>query len=69
MKNTMIMLGCIATFIFTWMSLSFIGYLLSDAGTEFRQVATHGGVLMLMLIFGWVPSVIVGADLNDRLSS
>jgi hypothetical protein len=69
MKTTKIMLGCMATFMITWMTFSFIGYLLSDAGTQFRQVATHGGVIMLMLIFGWIPSVIVGADLDEKLSS
>lgn len=68
MKNTTIMLGVILTFILTWMSLSFIGFLLSDPGTSFRQVATHGGVAMFMLIFGWIPSVIVGADLDSKLA-
>lgn len=68
MKTTKIMLGCLITFITTWMTVSFIGYLLSEPGTQFRQVASHGGVLMLMLIFGWIPSVIVGADLDEKLA-
>lgn len=68
MKNTLIMLGCISAFVFTWLSFSLLGYLLSDPGTEFRQVATNGGLLMFMLIFGWIPSVIVGIDMDTKLS-
>lgn len=66
MKNTIIMLAVIATFILTWMFISTIGYLLSQDVT-FREVATHGGTLMAMLIFGWIPAVITGSDLNERL--
>ena len=56
-----------ATFILTWLTLAFIGYLLSDPGATFRQVASHGGLIMLMLVFGWIPSVIVGMDLDEKL--
>jgi hypothetical protein len=66
MKNTILMLAIIATFILTWMFISTIGYLLSQDVT-FREVATHGGTLMTMLIFGWIPAVITGSDLNERL--
>lgn len=62
------MLCCILTFILSWMSISFIGYMLSDVGTTFRQVATNGGCIMFMIVFGWLPCVIVAYDLDNKLS-
>ncbi len=59
------MVGCIVTFLLTWLTIATIGYLLSSE-TDFRSCATNGGTLMFMLIFGWIPSVIVGADLEKR---
>jgi len=65
MKSTKIMVGCIVTFLLTWVSLSIIAYLLSSV-TDFRTCATNNGTIMFMLIFGWIPSVIVGCDLDKR---
>lgn len=67
MKSTKLMLAVLATFLITWNVIGMIGYLLSD--TSYRECMTHGGVLMLMLIFGWIPSVIVGADLEKKLEN
>jgi hypothetical protein len=65
MKTTKIMLAVIATFLLTWVSLSIIAYLLSSV-TDFKTCATNNGTIMFMLIFGWIPSVIVGCDLDKR---
>jgi len=67
MKSTKLMLAVLATFLITWNVIGMIGYLLSDI--SYRECMTHGGVLMLMLIFGWIPSVIVGADLEKKLEN
>jgi Na+/proline symporter len=67
MKSTKIMLAVIATLISTWTLMSLIGWVLSD--TPLRECYTHGGILMLMLIFGWIPAVIIGADLNEQLEN
>ena len=65
MKSTKIMLAVIATFITTWTSMSLIGWMLSEL--SLRECYTHGGTLMLMLIFGWIPSVIIADDLSKHL--
>ena len=65
MKSTKIMLAVIATLLITWCVMGFIGYLISDC--SYRECIIHGGTLMLMLIFGWIPAVIIGADLNEHL--
>ena len=65
MKSTKIMLAVIATLIATWTTFSLIGYFLSDL--SLRDCFTHGGTLMLMLVFGWIPAVILASDLNDTL--
>lgn len=65
MKSTKIMLAVIATLIATWTLFSFIGYFLYDL--SLRDCFTHGGTLMLMLIFGWIPAVIIASDLNNTL--
>ena len=66
MRSTKIMLALIATFLITWMSLSTIFYLLSDDAT-FKQIATSGPIWFFLLIVGWVPCIIVGADLDKKL--
>ena len=68
MKNSKIMLSCVATFIATWMFISIVAYLFTDVAT-FREVAANPVVLMIMLIFGWIPSVIVGGDLDKKINS
>lgn len=65
MKSTKIMLAVIATLIATWTTFSLIGYILSD--TSLRDCYTHSGTLFMMLIFGWIPAVIIASDLNDTL--
>lgn len=65
MKQTKIMLAIIATILLTWCVIGLIGYLLSDL--SYKQCMTHGGTLMFMLIFGWIPSIIVGEDLDKTL--
>jgi hypothetical protein len=59
------MLAVIATILLTWCVMGTIGYLLSDL--SYKQCMTHGATLMLMLIFGWMPAIIVGDDLDKSL--
>lgn len=66
MKNTIIMLAVIATLILTWMSFGLVGYLLSDL--SYKECMTHGATLMLLLMFGCIPAIIVGNDLDDNLN-
>ena len=56
------MLAVIATFFITWCVMGLIGYLLSDA--SYKECMTHGATLMFLLIFGWIPSVIIGHDMD-----
>jgi hypothetical protein len=67
-KTTKIALACVLTTILTYLFISSIGYILSD-DTSFRHCATHGGTIMFMLVLGWIPAVIVGADLDEYLSN
>lgn len=68
MKSTKIMVGCIVTFLITWLLLATLAYLLSSV-TDFRTCATNGGTIMFMLIFGWIPAAIVGYDLDKNIRS
>lgn len=61
MQVTKVMLAVIATFLLTWLILSFIGFTLSDTNS-FKEIARSGGVIMFMLIFGWIPAALVGMD-------
>jgi hypothetical protein len=65
MKSTKIMLAVITTFLITWCVMGMIGYLLSDL--SYRECMTHGATIMLMLVFGWIPSVIIGYDMDANL--
>jgi hypothetical protein len=64
MKSTKIMLAFIATLLLTWCVMGLIGWMLSDL--SYKQCMTNGGTLMLMLIFGWMPSVILACDLDKQ---
>jgi hypothetical protein len=67
MKSTKIMLAVLATLLLTWCVMGTIGYLLSDA--SYKECMTDTCTLFLMLFIGWVPAVIVGADLDKSLES
>lgn len=60
------MVAFIATLILTWMFLSAIVYFCSEDAT-FRECAANIGMGALMLLFGWIPSVIVCMDLEEKL--
>lgn len=66
MKSTKIMLAFLGTLMLTWMALSLITYLCCE-DLSFRQASTHGGVALLMLLFGWIPSIVVSMDLDEKL--
>jgi hypothetical protein len=68
MKATKIMIASLFTFLVVWLSLSFIFFMLSDT-SSFRQMASSGGIGMFMLVFGWIPSVVVGMDLDEKLTN
>ena len=61
------MLAFIATLIATWTLFSLIGYLLSDM--SLKECYTNGGTIGCMAVFGWIPSIIVGADISDKLNN
>ena len=65
MKSTKIMLAIIACLLTTWTSMSLIGWALSDM--PLQECYTHGATLMLMIIFGWIPAVIIGYDLEKQI--
>jgi len=65
MKNTKIMIAVIVTAIVTWLMITCIGYFVSDV--SFKEVSRSSAVLLIMFLFGWIPSVIVGCDIDERL--
>ena len=65
MKSTKIMLAVIATFIVTWLTLGLIFYVVSDM--TYKESISNSGIGFTMLCIGWVPAVIVGADLEKTL--
>ena len=66
MKNTIIMLAVIGTFIATAMFSALVVWCVNDL--SYQGTIAHPLFIMLMLIFGWFPCVIVGGDLSDKLS-
>jgi uncharacterized BrkB/YihY/UPF0761 family membrane protein len=67
MKTTKIMVAVIATFLITWCVIGLIGYLLSDI--TYKECMGNIGTLMFMLVFGWIPATIIGADLDEKIES
>jgi hypothetical protein len=65
MKSTKIMLAIIATFLITWFVMGLIEHLLSNA--SYNECMINDVTIMLMMIFGWIPAVIIGHNLNEHL--
>jgi hypothetical protein len=65
MKSTKIMLAVLATLLIVWCTIGLIGWMLSDL--SYKECMTNGGTLFFFLLFGWIPSIIVGADLDKSL--
>ena len=65
MKGTKVMLCCIVTFLVTWVCMGLVGAYLCEC--SLREVLSSQGCLMLMVIFGWIPTTIVGMDVKDKL--
>lgn len=61
------MLAFLGTLILTWMFLATLFYLCTE-DLSVRGSFTHSGVAFIMLLFGWVPSVIVCMDLDQKLT-
>jgi hypothetical protein len=66
MKSTKIMLAVIATLIATWTLMSLIEYILSDM--SLKECYTNLGTILCMTIFGWIPSIVVASDLEERFN-
>lgn len=65
MKSTKIMLAVIASLIITWLTLGLIFYVLSDM--TYKESLTSSVTGSIMLFIGWVPALIVGADIEQTL--
>lgn len=65
MKATKIMLAVIASLIITWLTLGLIFYVLSDM--TYKESLCNPGIGSIMLFIGWVPALIVGADVEHTL--
>jgi hypothetical protein len=65
MKSTKIMLAVLATVLITWCVMGLIGWMLSDL--SYKECMTHGGTLMCMMLFGWIPSIIIACDIDKQI--
>ena len=67
MKSTKIMLAILATILITWCVIGLIGYLLSDE--TFKQSMANSRTFFFMVLLGWIPSIIIGCDLDSKLKN
>ncbi len=66
MKSTKILIAVIIVWILTWMIIGAVVYLLSE-NLSYRESMTLEGVMIVSFFFGWIPSSIVGSDLDKIL--
>ena len=62
------MLTFLGTLLATWLSLSLLAYLFSD-NANFREVTGSPVIAAFMLMFGWIPSLILCVDVDKRLTT
>jgi len=65
MRNTKIMLAAIATYITTFLSITFFAWIFSN-GYTFKECAIFDAVILIQIIFGWIPSAVVSFDLSNK---
>jgi hypothetical protein len=65
MKLTKIMLAVLAMLLIVWCTIEPIGWMLSNL--SYKECMTNGRTLFFFLLFGWIPAIIVGADLDKSL--
>lgn len=65
MKATKIMLAMLATLVITWLTIGLLFYVLSNM--TYKESISNAGIGYMMLFIGWVPALIVGADLEQTL--
>ena len=51
----------------TWLLFAFIGYIASDA--SYQECLQSNGLLLLMLVFGWLPALIVTTEYYELQES
>lgn len=68
MKKTKIMVAVIGMFIVTWIFFG-LGCMALSGYDTLRDAMMNGLVLFFMVVIGWVPSLIVGVDLNEKLNN
>ena len=66
MKNTKLMLVSITTFAITYLLIGLIGYLLSNF--SYRECLLSAPTIVSMLIYGWIPALVVGIDFEKYLN-
>ena len=66
MIKTKTMLVGITTFVITLLIVNTIVWYLTGAIT-FKQSFGHGATIFIMLVVGWIPSVIVSNDYYNRI--
>lgn len=68
MKNTKIMVAVIGMLIVTWIFFG-LGCMALSGYDTLRDAMMNGLVLFFMVVLGWIPSLIVGIDLNEKLNN
>lgn len=66
MKSTTIMLATVATFVLVWLMFA-TGLYLLDGDISFRDAMKDPFTMIFMIVVGWIPCIIVGQDLDERL--
>ena len=67
MKNSKIMLATVTTFIITVIFVNTIVWYLEDTWT-FKECFAHGATIGFSVIFGWIPAIFVGQDVDEKLN-
>ena len=66
MKRTITMLAFLVTTFITWMTLSLLVYSFStDATMTFKEASTQHGIGFFMIVFGWIPGIMVAVDVDE----
>lgn len=65
MKRTKIMLAVIVTAILSYLFIALVVDIFHPE-SYYREALRHPASAFFMIIFGWIPSVVVGFDIDEK---
>lgn len=66
MKETKSIYTAFIVFMINWAIFALIGCFMSNGNITYRQAFSHPPVLLLTLLFGWIPAIFAAKEIQEN---